>query len=521
MNSRHNTVVVINFGAQYAQLIARRVREAHIFSTIMPYFVPVEEIVELKPSAIILSGGPASVFETTAPQLNKDILDLGIPILGICYGFQAIAQSVGGSVEHNDIAEYGRTKIEVTDPTSSLFLNQPISQEVWMSHRDTVAKLPESFTVTAKSPVAAIVAFENKERSIYATQWHPEVVHTPYGQRTLETFLYDIAKCEPTWMPDEIIEQQVASITKEVSDSHVLCGLSGGVDSTVAAAIVHKAVGDQLTCVFVDNGLLRENEKEQVISAFAETEHIDLHVEDAREEFLEALKNITDPETKRKVIGNAFIRAFERASKKVAQQKHIKGFDYLVQGTLYPDVVESGDQTGTSVIKSHHNVGGLPDDMEFKLIEPLRDLFKDEVRNIGALLGIDDKILWRHPFPGPGLAVRIIGEVTEDRLKILATADRIVTEELNDAGVDRSLWQCPVVLLADVRSVGIQGDARTYGHPVVIRPVTSQDAMTADWAKLDYELLSKISSRITNEIHEITRVVLDITSKPPASIEWE
>jgi len=521
VTSKHQSVVVINFGAQYAQLIARRVREAHIFSVIVPYFASTEEIIQYKPSAIILSGGPSSVYEAGAPQLNQAILDLGIPIFGICYGFQAIAKAVGGSVEHNDIAEYGRTKIEITDRDATLFNDQPLNQEVWMSHRDTVVSLPESFVATSKSSSSAIVAFENRDRSIYAVQWHPEVVHSPYGQQTLETFLYDIAGCKPTWVSDEIIDNQTEAIREEVKDSYVLCGLSGGVDSTVAAKIVHQAIGDRLTCVFVDNGLLRTGEKEQVVATFAATNHIRLHIEDSKEEFLTALHNVTDPETKRKVIGAAFIRAFERASSKMATELGIPGFDYLVQGTLYPDIVESGNGSGTSTIKSHHNVGGLPDDMEFKLIEPLRDLFKDEVRAIGTSLGIDERILWRHPFPGPGLAVRIIGAVTEKRLEILKAADKIVEEELENAGVSKDLWQCPVVLLADVRSVGIQGDARTYGHPVVIRPVTSQDAMTADWARLDHDLLAKISSRITNEVHEITRVVLDITSKPPASIEWE
>lgn len=521
METNHNTVVVINFGAQYAQLIARRVREARVFSVIVPYSATTEEILHYQPSAIILSGGPASVFEKNAPQLNPEILKLGIPILGICYGFQAIAQSVNGTVAQNDSAEYGRTEISIIDTAEPLFAGQPKNQDVWMSHRDAVVSLPDSFIASAKSPAAAIAAFHNERDRIYGLQWHPEVVHTPYGQQTLQTFLYDIAGCKPTWLADEIIEMQVDKIRDTVQDKHVLCALSGGVDSAVAAALVHKAIGDQLTCVFVDNGLLRKGEKEQVISDFAETNHIRLYVEEAETEFLRDLQGITEPEAKRKIIGNAFIRAFERASKKVADAQGIPSFDYLVQGTLYPDVVESGSATGTSVIKSHHNVGGLPDDMEFKLIEPLRDLFKDEVREVGEALGLKKKIVWRHPFPGPGLAVRIIGEVTKEHLKILADADKIVTEELEKADVSFSLWQCPVVLLANVRSVGVQGDARTYGMPAILRPVVSQDAMTADWARLDYDLLAKISSRITNEVAQITRVALDITSKPPASIEWE
>lgn len=513
-------MLVVDFGAQYAQLIARRVREVGLYSEIVPHTISANDLLSRRPGALILSGGPASIFAKGAPHLDPSLLEAGVPVLGICYGFQAMASALGGSVEENDVAEYGRTTIEI-DERSRLFAGQPRRQSAWMSHRDAVVSLPAAMVVTASSPASKICAFEDPARSLYAVQWHPEVLHSEQGQKLLEHFLVDLAGCEPDWKPKSIIDESIAQIQEHVGDGLALCGLSGGVDSAVAAALVQRAIKDQLVCVFVDNGLLREGEREQVVRDFAQATGVSLHVEDAKEEFLQALREVSDPEAKRKAIGAAFIRAFERAAKSVSAKRAGRSFDFLVQGTLYPDVVESGGGSGTSVIKSHHNVGGLPKDLNFTLVEPLRSLFKDEVRAIGLELGLQKELVERHPFPGPGLAVRIIGEVTKERLELLRMADAIVSEELRRSGAGSGLWQCPVVLLSEVRTVGVQGDSRTYGHPIVLRPVTSEDAMTADWARLDYSLLEKISTRITNEVPNINRVVLDITSKPPGSIEWE
>jgi GMP synthase (glutamine-hydrolysing) len=516
-------VLVVDFGAQYAQLIARRVREASVYSEIVPHDRPVEEILRRKPAAVILSGGPASVYEEGAPRLEADLLRAGVPVLGICYGFQAMAQALGGRVERTGLREYGETRARITDTSSTLFDGQPEEQPVWMSHGDAVTAPPEGTRVTATTPGAAVAAFEDDERRLYGVQWHPEVLHSAFGQRVLENFLLRGARIEPSWTREHIVEELVEEIREQVGDAHVLCGLSGGVDSSVAAALVQRAVGDQLTCVFVDHGLLREGEAAQVEKDFVEATGVDLVVVDAQQRFLDALRGVTDPEEKRKIIGREFIRVFEQAARDVAGVADEEGHPvkFLVQGTLYPDVVESGGGTGAANIKSHHNVGGLPDDLQFTLIEPLRTLFKDEVRQVGLELGVPESIVWRQPFPGPGLAIRIVGEVTAERLRILRRADAIAREELTRAGLDREIWQCPVVLLADVRSVGVQGDGRTYGHPIVLRPVSSEDAMTADWARVPYDVLARISSRITNEVPEVNRVVLDVTSKPPGTIEWE
>jgi GMP synthase (glutamine-hydrolysing) len=516
-------VLVVDFGAQYAQLIARRVREADVYSEIVPHDTPVREILERKPAAVILSGGPASVYEEGAPRLDAELLRAGVPVLGICYGFQAMAQALGGKVERTGLREYGETRARITDTSSTLFDGQPAEQPVWMSHGDAVTAPPEGTRVTATTPGAAVAAFEDDERRLYGVQWHPEVLHSAFGQRVMENFLLRGAGIEPSWTREHIVEELVEQIREQVGDAHVICGLSGGVDSSVAAALVQRAVGDQLTCVFVDHGLLREGEAEQVEKDFVEATGVDLVVVDAQQRFLDALAGVTDPEEKRKIIGREFIRVFEQAARDVAGVADEEGHpvEFLVQGTLYPDVVESGGGTGAANIKSHHNVGGLPDDLQFTLIEPLRTLFKDEVRQVGLELGVPEAIVWRQPFPGPGLAIRIVGEVTAERLRILRRADAIAREELTRAGLDREIWQCPVVLLADVRSVGVQGDGRTYGHPIVLRPVSSEDAMTADWARVPYDVLARISSRITNEVPEINRVVLDVTSKPPGTIEWE
>ncbi len=516
-------VLVVDFGAQYAQLIARRVREASVYSEIVPHDMPAEEVLAKNPAALILSGGPSSVYAEGAPSLDPGLLSAGVPVLGICYGFQAMASALGGTVDKTGLREYGETKARISDTDSTLFDGQPEEQPVWMSHGDSVSEAPDGMRVTATTPGAAVAAFEDDEARRYGVQWHPEVLHSSFGQRVLENFLLRGAGLEPTWTSENVVEDLVASIREQVGDAHVLCGLSGGVDSSVAAALVQRAVGDQLTCVFVDHGLLREGEAQQVEEDFVAATGVDLVVVDARDRFLTALAGVTDPETKRKIIGREFIRVFEQAARDVAGTADAEGHpvEFLVQGTLYPDVVESGGGSGTANIKSHHNVGGLPDDLQFTLIEPLRTLFKDEVRQVGLELGVPEGIVWRQPFPGPGLGIRVIGAVDAERLAVLRRADAIAREELTAAGLDRDIWQCPVVLLADVRSVGVQGDGRTYGHPVVLRPVSSEDAMTADWSRLPYDVLAKISNRITNEVEEINRVVLDVTSKPPGTIEWE
>ena len=515
------TVLVVDFGAQYAQLIARRVREANVYSEIVAHNISAAEVREKNPAAIILSGGPSSVYESDSPALDREILELGIPILGICYGFQTLAQALGGRVDKTGKREYGATQMKVSSP-GVLLQSQPDLQVCWMSHGDQVMEAPAGFEVLASTETTPVAAFENVARRIFGVQWHPEVKHSEQGQKVLENFLYKGAGIEPTWETGNVIADQVSAIRSQVGDARVICGLSGGVDSAVAAALVHEAVGDQLVAVFVDHGLLRKGEREQVERDYVEATGIRLVTVDAEEKFLSALAGVTDPEQKRKIIGREFIRTFEQAERELVAEAKAddRPIKFLVQGTLYPDVVESGGGV-TAGIKSHHNVGGLPDDLEFELVEPLRTLFKDEVRAIGAELGLPAAIVQRHPFPGPGLGIRIVGEVTKERLDLLREADAIVREELTASGKDAEIWQCPVVLLADVRSVGVQGDGRSYGHPIVLRPVSSEDAMTADWSRLPHELLAKISNRITNEVAGVNRVVLDITSKPPGTIEWE
>ena len=510
-------VLVVDFGAQYAQLIARRVREANVFSEIVPSSITAAEVTAKAPSAIILSGGPSSVYADNAPTVDAAIFSLGIPVFGICYGFQAMAAALGGVVSRTGKSEFGRTETTV-QPSSKLFAGLPALQKVWMSHGDAVTQAPAGFTVSAVTEDTPIAAFEDSSGTLAGVQFHPEVLHSQHGQAILHNWLVNIAKCDASWTTANIAETEIAKAKQIIGDKRVICGLSGGVDSAVAAAIIQKAVGSQLTCVFVDHGLLRKGEAEQVERDFVASTGVQLVVIDAKEQFLNALKDVTDPEEKRKIIGREFIRSFEVAARDIAAGGDV---EFLVQGTLYPDVVESGGGTGTANIKSHHNVGGLPDDLQFTLIEPLRTLFKDEVRHVGLELGLPEEIIWRQPFPGPGLGIRIIGSVTQERLDLLREADAIAREELKAAGLDREIWQCPVVLLADVRSVGVQGDGRTYGHPIVLRPVSSEDAMTADWSRLPYEILEKISTRITNEVREVNRVVLDVTSKPPGTIEWE
>ncbi|HIW29434.1 MAG TPA: glutamine-hydrolyzing GMP synthase [Candidatus Luteococcus avicola] len=517
MASPQDLVVVIDFGAQYAQLIARRVREANVYSEIMPHTATAAQVLERQPKAIILSGGPQSVYADHAPQVEAALFEAGVPVFGICYGFQAMTAALGGTVEKTGLSEFGRTPVSITEH-GTLLAGMPDALNIWMSHGDSVTEAPKGFTALAHTAGAPVAAFECCSRQLAGVQWHPEVLHSEHGQAVLEHFLRDIARCDALWTSQNIVEEQVERIRAEVGDKQVLCALSGGVDSAVAGALVQRAIGDQLTCVFVDHGLLREGEADQVKKDFVEVTGVELVVADERERFLGALAGVTDPETKRKIIGREFIRTFEDVARQLNDSKDI---EFLVQGTLYPDVVESGGGEGAANIKSHHNVGGLPDDLQFSLIEPLRTLFKDEVRAVGTELGLPETMVWRQPFPGPGLGIRIIGEVTAERLEILRQADSIAREELTRAGLDREIWQFPVVLLADVRSVGVQGDGRTYGHPIVLRPVTSEDAMTADWGRLPYDVIERMSTRITNEVREVNRVVVDVTSKPPGTIEWE
>jgi GMP synthase (glutamine-hydrolysing) len=515
-----DTVLVVDFGAQYAQLIARRVRECQVYSEIVPASMPVAQMLARRPKAIILSGGPASVYAPGAPPAPEGVFGAGVPILGICYGFQLMVAGLGGTVQRTSGGEYGATALEAVTP-GVLLGGLPAQQQVWMSHGDTCAAPPPGFTVTARTAGTPVAAAEDPARGLFGVQFHPEVLHTAHGMEMLRSFLA-AAGCKPTWTMRGVIEEQTERIAAQVGDGYAICGLSGGVDSAVAAALVQRAIGDRLSCVFVDHGLLRTGEAEQVERDFVAATGVDLTVVDATAEFLTALSGVVDPEEKRKIIGREFIRAFEQAALQISERaSHGGEHAFLVQGTLYPDVVESGGGASTANIKSHHNVGGLPDDLKFELVEPLRTLFKDEVREVGRELGLPPQIVWRQPFPGPGLAIRIVGEVTAERLAIVRAADAIARAELSAAGLDREIWQCPVVLLADVRSVGVQGDGRSYGYPVVLRPVTSEDAMTADWARLPDTVLARISTRITNEVQEVNRVVLDVTSKPPATIEWE
>ncbi|MCO8125687.1 glutamine-hydrolyzing GMP synthase [Acidimicrobiia bacterium EGI L10123] len=519
MGTEFDTVLVVDFGAQYAQLIARRVREAHVHSEIVPHDITAAEIRERAPQGIIFSGGPASVHADGAPTIDQEIYDTGVPILGICYGGQLVARDLGGEVAKTGRGEYGRADLERadlgTDGRSLLFGDDaPDSQVVWMSHFDTITRAPEGFQVVASTPDTPAAAFESPERGLYGVQFHPEVVHTQMGQDLLKHFLYDACGCRPSWTMLSVIETQVEAIRAQVGDGRAICGLSGGVDSAVAAALVHKAIGHQLTCVFVDTGLMRKDEGDQVVETFKRNFGIELIHVRAADRFFDKLAGVTDPEDKRKAIGELFIRIFEDA------KGGITDADFLVQGTLYPDVIESGGGAKAATIKSHHNVGGLPEDMDFDLVEPLRDLFKDEVRRVGEELGLPEEIVWRQPFPGPGLGVRIIGEVTPDKVALLQEADAIVRVELHKAGMDREIWQAFAVL-PDIKAVGVMGDERTYGYPCIIRAVTSDDAMTADWARLPYDLLEKMSSRIINEVPGINRVAYDITSKPPGTIEWE
>ena len=507
-------VVVLDYGGQYSQLIARRVRECGVFSELLPHHVGAEEVARRRPKGLILSGGPASVYADGAPKLDPQLLELGIPVLGICYGMQLVALKLGGRVEGAEVGEFGRSKLTVSEH-GRLLAGLPAEQSCWMSHRDTVFAPPPGFRALASSSESPVAAFESEERGIYGIQFHPEVVHTPFGQDILKRFLGDVCGCDMAWSPASIVEDQIARIRDQVGGAKVICGLSGGVDSSVAALLVHRAIGDQLTCVFVDHGLMRKNEGEQVISAFRDTFKVPLVAVDAETRFLDKLTGVTEPERKRKIIGAEFIRVFEEEAARIGDAR------FLVQGTLYSDVIESGGGTGAATIKSHHNVGGLPDDLQFELVEPLRALFKDEVRAVGAELGLPERLVWRQPFPGPGLAIRVVGgEATKERLDVLRDADFILQDEIRNAGLYRELWQSFCVL-PDVRTVGVQGDERTYGYVVVIRAVTSDDAMTADWARLPYDLLEQIAARMIGELREVNRVVLDITSKPPGTIEWE
>jgi GMP synthase (glutamine-hydrolysing) len=513
-------VIVLDYGGQYSQLIARRVRDCGVFSELLPSHTPLQQIERRKPRGIILSGGPASVYAEGAPRLERGLLELGVPVMGICYGMQLLVHELGGKVEEAEVGEFGRSDLTVIEQ-GTLLKGMPKEQTCWMSHRDTVIEPPPGFTALASSSVSPVAAVEDAQRGIYGIQFHPEVVHTPYGQEILTRFLTEVCGCERTWSAKGIVDDQIARIRRQVGDGKVICGLSGGVDSSVAALLVHRAVGDQLTCVFVDHGLMRKDEGEQVVSAFRDTFKVPIVAVDAEERFLEKLKGVSEPEAKRKAIGAEFIRVFEEEAAKLAGGGDGEGARYLVQGTLYSDVIESGGGTGAATIKSHHNVGGLPDDLKFELVEPLRALFKDEVRAVGAELGLPERLVWRQPFPGPGLAIRIVGgEATKERLDVLREADSILQEEIRKAGLYRELWQSFCVL-PDVRTVGVQGDERTYGYVVVVRAVTSDDAMTADWARLPYDLLETIASRMINELREVNRVVLDITSKPPGTIEWE
>ncbi len=523
-------VLVVDFGAQYAQLIARRVREAGVYSEIVPHTITAAEVKARNPAAIVLSGGPSSVYEEGSPELDPDVLELGVPTLGICYGFQVMAQQLGGEVAPTGVREYGSTAVRLARHEGApgaaggvILAGQPAEQTAWMSHGDSVVTAPEGFEVLASSDATPVAAFASDARKLYGVQWHPEVKHSPFGQRVIENFLHEAAGIPAQWNSGNVIAEQVERIRAQLGGGKAICGLSGGVDSAVAAALVHKAVGDQLVCVFVDHGLLRAGEREQVEQDYVAATGIRLVTVDAAEQFLTALAGVTDPEQKRRIIGREFIRTFEQAQAELVAESAADGdpIRFLVQGTLYPDVVESGGGTGTANIKSHHNVGGLPEDLQFELVEPLRTLFKDEVRAIGRELGLPEAIVGRQPFPGPGLGIRIVGEVTASRLELLRKADAIARSELTAAGLDGEIWQCPVVLLAEVRSVGVQGDGRSYGHPIVLRPVSSEDAMTADWTRLPYEVLARISTRITNEVAGVNRVVLDVTSKPPGTIEWE